>query len=129
MIINVVEAVRIGSSEGVEEKGEEGEAWDFADSSLFQVDGSVRVLSEVRATRRNDAVSIGQADGAEVNEVGDQRLRDDVVYSKTSLEDANKESLVICRYGRVPYRDSVGNRVLVHLRVLLYPLGVGLSLN
>ena len=96
VIINVVEAVRIGSSEGVEEKGEEGEAWDFADSSLFQVDGSVRVLSEVRATRRNDAVSIGQADGAEVNEVGDQRLRDDVVYSKTSLEDANEESLVIC---------------------------------
>ena len=96
VIINVVEAVRIGSSEGVEKKGEEGEAWDFADSSLFQVDGSVRVLSEVRATRRNDAVSIGQADGAEVNEVGDQRLRDDVVYSKTSLEDANEESLVIC---------------------------------
>ena len=31
--------------------------------------------------------------------------------------------------GRVPYRDSVGNRVLVHLKVLLYPLGVGLTLN
>ena len=31
--------------------------------------------------------------------------------------------------GHIPYRDSVGNRVLVHLRVLLYPLGVGLSLN
>ena len=31
--------------------------------------------------------------------------------------------------GHVPYRDSVGNRVLVHLKVLLYPLGVGLTLN
>ena len=29
VIINVVEAVRIGSSEGVEKKGEEGEAWDL----------------------------------------------------------------------------------------------------
>ena len=33
------------------------------------------------------------------------------------------------RHGRVPYRDSVGNRVLVHLWVLLYHLGVGLTLN
>ena len=33
------------------------------------------------------------------------------------------------RHGRVPYRDSVGNRVLVHLTVLLYRLGVGLTLN
>ena len=31
--------------------------------------------------------------------------------------------------GHVPYCDSVGNRVLVHLKVLLYPLGVGLTLN
>ena len=39
-----------------------------------------------------------------------------------------KEKL-ITNDGRVPYRDSVGNRVLVHLKVLLYPLGVSLTLN
>ena len=32
---NVVEAVRIVSSEGVEKIGEEREAWDLANSSLF----------------------------------------------------------------------------------------------
>ena len=41
----------------------------------------------------------------------------------------DKEDLHRNRHGRVPYRDSVGNRVLVHLTVLLYRLGVGLTLN
>ena len=42
---------------------------------------------------------------------------------------SNIYEIQMARYGRVPYRDSVGNRVLVHLKVLLYPLGVGLTLN
>ena len=37
--------------------------------------------------------------------------------------------LGVSRHGRVPYRDSLGNRVLVHLTVLLYRLDVGLTLN
>ena len=35
VIINVVEAVRIGSSEGFEKEGKEREAWDLANSLLF----------------------------------------------------------------------------------------------
>ena len=45
----------------------------------------------------------------------------DIIFSEFT------KSLI--RHGRVPYRDSVGNRVLVHLTVLLYRLGFGLTLN
>ena len=55
----------------------------------------------------------------------------DAIASKKSFFSPESYNTVSCTNndGRCPYRDSVGNRVLVHLKVLLYPLGVVLTLN
>ena len=51
------------------------------------------------------------------------------IYTELFRPCVPKSNILKVRHGRVPYRDSVGNRVLVHLTVLLYRLGVGLTLN
>ena len=95
VIVNVKEAVRVVPSEGVDEVGGEGEEINLTDSSLFKVNGSVCVLSKVRATRRYETVSISQTDGTKVNEVGYQWLRNDMVHSDTGFEDADENSFVV----------------------------------
>ena len=52
-------------------------------------------MGKVRATGRNSAVSISQTDSAEVDEVRNQRMRDDMIYSETSFEYTNEVSFVI----------------------------------